>query len=197
MLSNEGYWRPFALGVASERAASCSGDPDPASRRRQLEELFRVHQDFLRRLATQMCRSMFDPDDLLQDVLERTVLHYHPARSNHRAWMARVMRNLFVDRIRRRASSPPPALFEDDVPEPAVDLPAWWEGLDVDAIRARLDELPDEQRTPLELFTFERCSYREIASRLGIPSNTVATRILRARRQLRRLLLKRGASQAT
>lgn len=197
MLSHEGHWRPFALGVASGRATSCSGDPEPASRRRQLEELFRVHQDFLRRLAAQMCRSTFDPDDLLQDVLERTVLHYHPSRSNHRAWMVRVMRNLFIDRIRRRASSLPPALFEEDAPEPAMDDPAWWEGLDMDAIRARLDELPDEQRTPLELFAFERCSYREIAKRLGIPPKTVATRILRARRQLKQLLLKRGVPQAT
>ncbi len=158
-------------------------------RRRQIEELCRAHQDFLRRLALQLCRSTSDAEDLLQDVLERTALHFHSPMPNHRAWMARVMRNLFVDRWRRHADSLPLAVLEDELPQPAADVPTWWECLGADDIRARLRELPDELRRPLELFAFERCSYAEIGKRLELPVKTVGTRILRARRRLKRSFL--------
>src|SRR5262245_47977421 len=104
--------------VANDRSEALVGPLEDASRRQQIEQLFRAHEDFLRRLAVQLCRSAFDPEDLLQDVLERTVRHYHSLVSNHRAWMARVMRNLFIDRVRRHAAALPLAMLEDDVPAP-------------------------------------------------------------------------------
>ena len=169
---------------------------DDARRRKQADELFRTHGEFLRRLAGRLCRSEFDPEDLLQDVLERTVLHVHTlsAESDHRAWMARVMRNLFVDRLRRRAAAPAPAVLEEETATPPAEQREWWEGLDADDIRARLHELPDELRGAFELFAFEGCSYEEIARRLGIPKMTVGTRVLRARRRLKQLFVaSRGA----
>ena len=103
------------MGV-SKRNAPRREDPSRVSvisledvrRQRQLDELFREHSEFLRRLALRLCSRNFDPDDLVQDVLERTVQHFDrlPPHVNHRAWMTRVMRNLFIDRVRRRAASP-------------------------------------------------------------------------------------------
>jgi RNA polymerase sigma-70 factor (ECF subfamily) len=145
----------------------------------------------LRRLAVRLCRSAFDPDDLLQDVLERTVLHVHTLlpEHDHRAWMARVMRNLFIDRLRRRTAAPAQSMLEEETPAPPPESRAWWEGLDADDIRARVAELPHELRGAFELFMFEGCSYAEIADRLRIPKMTVGTRILRARRRLKQLFL--------
>lgn len=45
-------------------------------------------------------------------------------------------------------------------------------------------ELPDNLRRPLELRELEHRSYDEIAEELGVPLNTVRTRILRGRRAL-------------
>lgn len=164
---------------------------DDAWRRRQVDELFRAHGDFLRRLAARLCRGAIDPEDLLQDVFERTVRHVHTLVPDidHRAWLARVMRNLFVDRLRRNAATPAQAVFDEEMPAPADEGRAWWEGLDADDIRARLAELPAELRQAFELFAFEGCSYTDIAERLGIPRMTVGTRILRARRRLKQLFL--------
>jgi hypothetical protein len=71
-------------------------------------------------------------------------------------------------------------------PEPTLDA-----GSD-EEILARLPHaiarLPRIFREVLELRLQENRSYGEIADRLGIPSRTVGTRILRARRQLRQIL---------
>src|SRR5262249_25297654 len=96
-----------------------AGGIRPVARRcppRQVDELFRAHGDFLRRLARRLCRSAIDPEDLLQDVFERAMLHAHTLvpDMDHRAWLARVMRNLFIDRLRRRTAAPAQATLEDE-----------------------------------------------------------------------------------
>lgn len=169
-------------------AASVSPIED-ARRQRQLDDLFREHGEFLRRLAGRLCRRTFDPDDLVQDVLERTVQHFDrlPDGVDHRAWMSRVMRNLFIDQLRRRASSPPATSMDAEPLAPPPDAAEWWERLDAEAIRAKLAEVPEELRAAFELFALEGCSYQVIAERLGVPKATVGTRILRARRKLKQL----------
>ena len=159
--------------------------------RPQLEGLLREHKEFLRRLAVRLCRSSFDPDDLLQDVLERTVQHFEnlPAAVNHRAWMTRVMRNMFIDRVRRRATHPAGVELEDDHSALPPEQPEWWERLDAEDIRVHVRKLPDELRSAFELFALAGCSYQEVADRLGIPKATVGTRVLRARRKLKQLFV--------
>ncbi len=149
------------------------------------------HQDFLRGLARKLCRSNFDPEDLVQDVLLKTVASFErlPPDVNHAAWMARVMRNLFIDRVRARASAPSP-VDVDDVPlsSPVPEERAWWEELSSGDIAAAAAQLPGELREAFERFAFQRQSYKEIALALGVPVATVGTRVLRARRRLRALL---------
>lgn len=164
---------------------------DELAQRRRLAELTREHQDFLRALARKLCRSHFDPEDLVQDVLLKMVDHFDrlPPGVNHAAWMARVMRNLFIDRVRARAAQPQPVELDPAQPAPPdPDAPAWWDPLTADDIRAALPQLPPELRDAFERFAFQRQSYREIAAALGVPVATVGTRVLRARRRLRALL---------
>jgi len=171
---------------------------EEARKQRQLGELARAHRDFLRGLAAKLCRSHFDPDDLVQDVLERAIQHFDrlPPDTNHRAWMARVMQNLFIDKIRRRDAAPGTTPI-DDVPvaTPPPEDVAWWENLDADDVRARVAELPVELRDAFALFAFEGCSYQEISARLDIPKATVGTRILRARRRLKELLTRAAGEE--
>jgi len=170
-----------------ERAAATP--LDDARSRQRVEELFRAHGEFLRHLARRLCRSGLDPDDLVQDVFERTVLHAHALHpdTDHRAWLARVMRNLFIDRLRRLATRPPQDTFDDNAPATRPVAAEWWENLDADDIRTQLSRLSEDLRRAFELFAFEGCSYAEIADRLGIARMTVGTRIFRARQQLQRL----------
>lgn len=171
--------------VARSRVVSIEDARD----RRRADEIMRLHGEYLRDLARRLCRGQFDPDDLVQDVLEKTVRapDSMPQAANERAWLARVMHNLFIDRVRRtqtRREEPiavePPAIAPDERP--------WWDVLTGDDVRAQLSRLPAEQRETFELFAFENLSYDEIASRLRIAKATVGTRILRARSKLRELL---------
>lgn len=182
---------------ARHESGSAEGASD-ARHRRQIDELFRVHESYLRRLANRLCRSTMDPDDLLQDVLERTVLHYDSlvASNDPRAWMARVMRNLFIDRWRKTVAAPAGTELDGEAPAPVVEPRAWWEELDAGDVRARLGDLPAELRGPFELFAFDGCSYAEIAERLRIAKNTVGSRVLRARRRLRQAFFATHAAQA-
>jgi RNA polymerase sigma-70 factor (ECF subfamily) len=163
---------------------------EEARRARHVEALSRAHGDFLRALARKLCRSHFDPDDLVQDVLVKTLRSPIPDGADERAWLARVMHNLFIDWIRRRNARREDALTEAVTPTPAApEEKTWWQALTIDEVRATLARLPEEQRVTFEMFAFEGKSYDEIAAALGIAKATVGTRILRARMKIRDLLI--------
>lgn len=170
---------------------SPSVDHNELRDRRRLAALTREHHGFLTSLARKLCRGNFDPEDLVQDVLLKTVAHFDalPADVNHAAWMARVMKNLFIDRVRSRASAPVQVeLTAAPLPTAPVEDAAWWDALTAEDIRSAATQLPPELRDAFERFAFDGQSYKQIAAALGVPVATVGTRVLRARRQLRGLL---------
>jgi RNA polymerase sigma-70 factor, ECF subfamily len=160
------------------------------ARRGRLEALSRDHRAYLGDLARRLCRSHFDPDDLVQDVMETAIKEIDrlPEDANLRAWLTRVMKNRFIDRTRRRKTAPQTTSIDDVMVAASAPAAAdWWETLDAEDIRKRLDALPDELRVTFELFAFERASYEAISAQLGVPKGTIGTRILRARRRLKQL----------
>ena len=159
----------------------------PVPTRQELDQLSREHGAYLRALARKLCRSQLDPDDLVQDVFEKAMRSVMPEGANQRAWLSRVLHNLFIDKIRRRNVRREDAL-ETDPAQPVAEEREWWESLTEREVRAKLAELPAEQRETFELFAFGGKSYDEIAKQLGIAKNTVGTRILRARQRIRELL---------
>jgi RNA polymerase sigma-70 factor (ECF subfamily) len=60
--------------------------------------------------------------------------------------------------------------------------------VDADRLRAAVRTLPVEQRAAVALFYFEELSVAEVAVALDVPSGTVKTRLLHARRKLRAVL---------
>lgn len=162
-----------------------------AREQKRADELMRLHGDYLYSLAKRLCRNHFDPEDLVQDVLEKTVRSPDaiPPGANERAWMSRVLHNMFIDRL-RRAQTRREQPMEVEPAAVAPEEEAWWQSLTGEHVRAQLARLPDDQRQTFELFVFEHLSYDEIAARLQIAKATVGTRILRARTKLRELLTK-------
>ncbi|MEZ4363469.1 MAG: sigma-70 family RNA polymerase sigma factor [Kofleriaceae bacterium] len=149
------------------------------------------HQAFLRGLARKLCRGTFDAEDLVQDVLLKAVTNFDrlPADINHAAWMARVMRNLFVDRVRAHTAAPTRVDVDDvALSAPPPEQRSWWEELSTSQVRDAVAKLPDELKEAFERFEFQRQSYKEISQALDVPVATVGTRVLRARRRLRALL---------
>jgi RNA polymerase sigma-70 factor (ECF subfamily) len=141
--------------------------------------------------ALGLARSHEDARDLVQDTFERALARrdqFVPG-SSVRAWLLHIMRNLFIDRWRRRmreqAKGEP--FGELPAPEPEAPPPAW-EDLEGEQIVGALVALEPPFREVMELRLVARRSYREISVALGIPTATVGTRLRRARNKLRDVL---------
>ncbi len=142
----------------------------------------------LRRFAYALLRDHTAADDLVQDTLERALLHWSSRRNDGdlRAWLFTILRNLHVGRHRqtlRRGTVVD--IDEDELPETAAGQDVVLETRDV---LAALDQLPEEQKSLLLLVGVEDLSYEEAAKVLDVPIGTVMSRLSRARRRLRSIV---------
>ena len=144
-------------------------------------------------LARRMCASEADAADVAHDTLESALqagdrLH---AVQNLQAWLVTILHRRMIDLFRKRQREQlgevpeEPAMTQD---APPGDAPLWTR-IDVHQLRAAVEKLEPEFREVFTLHAFEHRSYKDIAAALAIPQNTVGTRLLRARRKLRVLLL--------
>ena len=149
----------------------------------------------LLRAARSMTRNASEANDLVQDTLERalkTFNRFEPG-TNARAWTMAILSRLYIDKWRKRRRQP---RFVDvdctDLPaapvDPMPDAPPPWLAFSFDDVRQAAAVMPPPLRRIFELSAFTRLSYGEISAVTGIPSSTVGTRLLRARRRMRVLL---------
>ena len=163
---------------------------------RAVGELYDRYGALLFPLALRILRDRAEAEDVLHDafvaVTERAG-QYSVERGTVAAWLVTLVRNLSIDRTRRRERRG--ALARDVIAyEPAPKAPDP-ETLTADAserakIRRALDALPEAQRSTLEVAFFEGLSYPEIAERDGVPLGPVKSRAARAMAALRDVLEK-------
>ncbi|WP_425351415.1 RNA polymerase sigma factor [Kumtagia ephedrae] len=141
----------------------------------------------LRRFAISLTGSRDLADDLVQTACERALNNAASFTPGTRfdAWMFRILRNLWIDHLRRGKT----AGVHEDIDE-RHDL-AGVSGQQVTEARLTLRSvaeavalLPGEQREVLLLVCVEDMSYRDTAELLDIPIGTVMSRLSRARRFL-------------
>jgi RNA polymerase sigma-70 factor (ECF subfamily) len=143
----------------------------------------------LRRYAFALLRDREAADDLVQDCLERAVMHWPSRRgeSNLRAWLFAILRNLFVSGLRRRARHGT-MVGLDSLDETAVRTYESDHGPPLRDVLCALEALPEEQRSVLLLVGVEDLSYEEAAQVLGVPVGTIMSRLSRGREHMRRFL---------
>jgi RNA polymerase sigma-70 factor (ECF subfamily) len=150
----------------------------------------------LLRLAQRMCGSEADAEDLLQKTFERAVTQGLSSEiRNTRAWLTAILKNAFIDDCRAKSRHPSHepitdqhdacTQLEPDGPEPP------WSEITVADVRDALDELEPIYRQAYVLHEFEHRSYEQIARAQNIERVTVGTRLNRARKKLREVLLRR------
>jgi RNA polymerase sigma-70 factor (ECF subfamily) len=159
-----------------------------------LAELYDRHVTTLLPVALRILRDRVETEDVLHDAfvaVRERASQYVEARGTVLAWMATLVRNLAIDRLRRRkrrntiahdvlAREPPP-------PNPTPErLTA--EAVERERLRRAMADLPELQRLTLEIAFFEGLTYAEIAERENVPIGTVKSRAARALMALREAL---------
>jgi RNA polymerase sigma-70 factor (ECF subfamily) len=152
-----------------------------------------------------MCAGQEDrAQDLVQDTLLRAYVAFVESRfqegTNARAWLLRILTNVFLTEYRKRqkweagidletltasGEAGPECLRAsvEDVPHEALLA-----GTLDEPLEQALAALPVEQRLCVVLVDIEGAEYRQAAEALGVPIGTIRSRLARARLQLHALL---------
>ena len=185
-----------SLRIEPPRLDASAHAPSTARRARFLT-LVCAHTSALEAAAHRLCPEPAVAADLIQDTLERAWRHLSALQDDERArpWLMRILRNTWIDQVRRRRDEVP----IDDAPEPpaaAADEPLWWERITVEDLRRTITRLEEPYRSVAALHDLDGHSYRDIARRLAIPNATAATRLHRAHARIRALLQRELCAEA-
>ncbi|MBK8937444.1 MAG: sigma-70 family RNA polymerase sigma factor [Polyangiaceae bacterium] len=145
-------------------------------------------------LALKIVRDQGDAEDVVHDAFVAIVNRadqYHPARGSVAAWLVTTVRNLALDRARRRLRRA--NIVESELQHEPVKVASTAEdelvahGEQSRVLRA-MRGLPTVQRETLEIAFFEGLTYPEIAEREKVPLGTIKSRAARALHALREAL---------
>jgi RNA polymerase sigma-70 factor, ECF subfamily len=147
---------------------------------RALAELYDRHASRVFTLSAAILRDDAAAEECTQDVfvkLWNRPEQYRFDDNRFVVWLLLITRRTAIDRLRRaKRASLGQVAFDDDVVRDAPDL------AQIDEARWRdiahvLAQLPEEQRTAIELAYYYGLSQNEIAEHLGAPLGTIKTRI--------------------
>lgn len=157
-------------------------------------ELLRRHDRWVRGVVYGVLGSNDLIDDVVQQVWTTVWEKIADLRdtSRWRVWLYRLARNAAVDagrnvtKHRERTCALPAQMVDADGTDPQKRYGVREKR---EAVQAAIESLPALYREPLTLRHLEGWSYREIADVLGAPVDTIETRLVRARRMLRKALV--------
>ena len=167
--------------------------------RSEFENTAIPHVETVYRAAFALSGKQEKAEDLTQDTFVKTLSRFDSFQlgTNCKAWLLRILRNIWIDRLRHmRVVGPQVAVNEEFLPEPAhAEETVWTNAADVldnfsdeEVIRA-MRKLPDEQRLAIFLVDVERQSHEEVAEIMDVAVGTVKSRSSRARAALKQTLL--------
>ena len=164
-----------------------------------MQVLFARHHARIYRFILRLVGNTAVAEDLTSDVFLSVwrQAHRFEARSAVSTWLLAIARYKALAELRRR----PEALPDDesvDVSDPADD-PEVAFGIKHrgEILRKCLTRLSREHREIIDLVYYHEKSVQEVAEIVGIPANTVKTRMFYARRKLSELLEAQGVVGAT
>jgi RNA polymerase sigma-70 factor (ECF subfamily) len=167
----------------------------------EFEGVALVHLDLLYRAALRLTHNRAEAEDLVQETWLRALRHFDQfdPGSNCRAWLLTILRNAFLNRVRREgreilesdmATSEAGAarIEEASVARSSPEEDFFQTVLHGDVDRA-LKTLPLPFRLVVTLADLEGLTYKEVAQVLDCPIGTVMSRLSRARQLLRKELV--------
>ncbi len=151
---------------------------------RRTHDWLKVNLESLHRFAHMLTQDRESARELVQECIVRALAARRPPRdaAAYRSWLFVILRNAFIDGL-RRAGREVPCEWVDE----AVGADGW-DGdhriLDIVTIRLALARLGPAHREVIGLVDVAGLSYAETAGVLGIAEGTVMSRLSRARKAL-------------
>ncbi|HYO55223.1 RNA polymerase sigma factor [Archangium sp.] len=151
------------------------------------------HGPLLLGLARKLCRQGgVDPEDLVQDTLERALLHFELLRGwsdgTRRSWLCTTLQRRFIDHCRRQRTEATegPLLKWVHAPVLVREPREWrsWERISEEELHEAVARLRPPLRDAFELHS-AGLRYKAIAERLGTTPGTVGSWLHQARCELK------------
>ena len=138
----------------------------------------------LYRFARFRLGSVADAEDAVQDLFVRLATSSSDLGSvaSPRSFLIRSLRNLCIDRLKRRKLSTTPLTEKIDV-EQECEAES-----EIERIKVLMRQLPEEQAEVISMRTAQNLSFAEIAEILDIPTTTVKSRFAYGIDKLRKML---------
>lgn len=154
--------------------------------REDLKNMWIAHRDELRAFIARRVPCQAAVDDILQDVFCKTLSQLAQSHvTQPRGWLFAVARTTIADHYRgKRPTVELPQSLASASPDPSEGSRRKMGA----CLKPMIDALPEKMRGPLVMADCEGMRQREVASRLGISLAAVKSRVLRARRQMRRMI---------
>jgi RNA polymerase sigma-70 factor (ECF subfamily) len=169
-----------------------------AGERHLFELIMRRHNRRIFRAARAIVRDDDEAEDVMQDAYVRAYEHLgeFEGRARLSTWLTKIAVYEALARARRGRRQEPLDTLADEPPAMPTQPTPGPEERAIDAETRRLlegaiDELPEDFRVVFVLRAVEEMSGAEAAECLGIPEETVKTRLFRARGRLQESLLRR------
>ena len=161
---------------------------------RAMEIFYRRHSDAVYRFSLKTLHNGIDATEVLNEVMMEVWLKAgtYSGNSSVKTWLLSITHHKAVDTVRKKSRHDGgQELDENTLVSPQRSL----EYLQIGVENARhvsqcMNELKDGHRQVVYLTFFEERAYPEIAEILQIPTGTVKTRMMHAKKQLMKCLLR-------
>jgi len=146
------------------------------------------------RVAKRLTLNEADAEDVVSQTIIIAFQKWESFDGRHpRSWLIQIMRNEWLQNLRKRKSRPETELVE------AAEEGFWREvdsRLEAQFIYKALDDLGEDFRIAITLCDLEGLSYQEAAQIVDVPLGTFQSRLFRARKQLRSRVLELSGEPA-
>jgi len=177
------------------------GKATDIKKRKEFEIQALPHMDALYRTALRMTNNQNDAEDLVQEAYVKAYRFWDrfESGSNCRAWLFKIMTNIFINDYRSK-SRLPMSVNVDEIDDSFLygQLAAIKPGENPekelfakimdDDVKKAIEELPDDFRLVVVLSFLEGFSYQEIAEIADLQLGTVKSRLHRGRKLLQKVL---------
>lgn len=156
-----------------------------------IDNFIRLHGKRLYGLCLFLCANSSDADDLYQETwlkVVKNISQYDP-KKEFEPWLTKICVNTYRNTLRRAARSPIINFSTNEEKEHFLQSVPVPEKKDYSSLYMAIEKLPDKLRLTVLLFYFRDMDIAGTATVLGIPEGTVKSRLNKARKLLKEVLV--------